>query len=332
MKSAVINLYTKFTNFGGAQKIAMVLYQDLLSDRQSFLMGLTKYYDINEKYPKVLETFYLSFSMRNILKHRDSVFVSHHRQITTLLVIIKKLFFLDLRIIHVSHNEFYTLKFLTLFPEKIIAVSNKVKLNLQSYFNVENHRIHIIYNGVADRLRRGEVNTYDSGRIRILYPARVNSVKQQVAIVEKIKGVLCNSVSIDFAGEGEDSKELNKACDGTTQFNYIGFVSIDQVIHNYDFVMLFTRNEGLPLSLIEACMFKKPIIANDVGGNLEILKNGYNGFVLSSFESLAAELNELQKVSKAEYSELAINARKTYMDHFTIDKMILNYRGIIDGL
>jgi glycosyltransferase involved in cell wall biosynthesis len=248
------------------------------------------------------------------------------------LVLLNKIFFLNLKIVHVAHNEFFTLNQISLFPNFIIAVSNKVKTNLIEYFHITEQRISVIHNGLEDKLKSKTLKKYNQQDIRILYPARINNVKQQVILVEYLNNKLNRNITIDFAGEGDEKDKLSEICKNTNQFNYIGFVKIEEVINQYDFIMLYSKNEGLPLSLIEACMFQKPILANDVGGNLEILKDGFNGFKLSNFESLQNKLNQLQFLTNKEYRILASNARQVFEKKFSSKKMYSQYRNIIEEM
>jgi glycosyltransferase involved in cell wall biosynthesis len=295
-------------------------------------MGFTKYDRINKKYPQINKKSYLKFSIKNILKFKKHIFISHHRKITTYLVLLNKIFFLNLKIVHVAHNEFFTLNQISLFPNFIIAVSNKVKTNLIEYFHITEQRISVIHNGLEDKLKSKTLKKYNQQDIRILYPARINNVKQQVILVEYLNNKLNRNITIDFAGEGDEKDKLSEICKNTNQFNYIGFVKIEEVINQYDFIMLYSKNEGLPLSLIEACMFQKPILANDVGGNLEILKDGFNGFKLSNFESLQNKLNQLQFLTNKEYRILASNARQVFEKKFSSKKMYSQYRNIIEEM
>lgn len=332
MKVGVINLYKNLDNFGGAGFIAYDLHKNLFPEKSNYLMGFTNFEEIDEKYFGLTANEYLKFTIKNILRFKKYIFISHHRQITTYLKLFNSIFLLNLKIIHVAHNEFYTLKHLTLFPENIFCVSHRVKENLINYFKLKGSRIKVIHNGLADEFNIASEKVYDNSNIRILYPARINSVKQQLAIVKKLSGRLNENISIDFAGTGEDFTTLDSICKNSHQFNCLGFINISEYIYEYEYVMLFTKNEGLPLSLIEACMFQKPVIANDVGGNLEILQDGVNGFILSNFENLSKELNELKKIKESHYRELSANARKIYLKKFTKAQMFDDYRSQLSKL
>jgi glycosyltransferase involved in cell wall biosynthesis len=53
-----------------------------------------------------------------------------------------------------------------------------------------------------------------------------------------------------------------------------------QLLEESDIFILPSLYEGLPVSILEAMAYRKPIIANDVGGVSSIVKNGYNGWLL----------------------------------------------------
>jgi len=59
---------------------------------------------------------------------------------------------------------------------------------------------------------------------------------------------------------------------------------IASIWRNHHALILPSRAEGLPLSLVEAMMCGRPAIATRVGGNPEIIENGVTGFLTSPFE------------------------------------------------
>lgn len=51
-------------------------------------------------------------------------------------------------------------------------------------------------------------------------------------------------------------------------------------VKNSLFYLTVARYEGLPLSVLEAMSLGKAIVASDVAGNKDCVKNGYNGYLL----------------------------------------------------
>lgn len=80
-----------------------------------------------------------------------------------------------------------------------------------------------------------------------------------------------------------------------------------------DFVLLFSKNEGLPISLIEASMTGNPIICNDVGGNIEIAKNGRNTFVVNEWIELERCLNNLPNLKSMSYFDMGEYGRDIFI-------------------
>ena len=81
MFPGIINLYTDFSDYGGAQNVAINLHLNLYPQKNNFLMGFTKYREINKKYPPINNKSYLHFSIKNIIKFKKHIFISHHRKL-----------------------------------------------------------------------------------------------------------------------------------------------------------------------------------------------------------------------------------------------------------
>jgi glycosyltransferase involved in cell wall biosynthesis len=54
---------------------------------------------------------------------------------------------------------------------------------------------------------------------------------------------------------------------------------IDKVYAGLDIVALSSKNEGTPVTLIEAQASNKPIVTTDVGGVMDVVKDGITAFV-----------------------------------------------------
>lgn len=328
----LFNAYSSFETIGGAEKILISLYNGLKDNFQDSLILSFKRNEINKKY-KLNKVVYFSLNFFLSLSSKD-IIISHHRKITSLLIILKYLFRKKFVLIHVAHNEFYNFKLFTLFPEHIIAVSEKVKMNLIEYFNLDSKKITVIYNGINEfnknNINENDEFVVDSTKINVLYPARVCSVKRQIEIVKFIlNNHSLNNVVIYFAGDGPDLKELRSLTKHSNQFKVLGYCNINFIIQKMDYVLLFSLKEGLPISLIEACMHSKPLICNDVGGNLEILNSSNNGFVVNNFSDFLFVLNKLPFRNSFRYKKMAFFSYKVYKDKFCYNEMIVNYLNYI---
>lgn len=329
----IVHVYPSYKKYGGAQKIILTLFNFFSQDYDCFLSSFQSYDSIHEIFKlDVKKENYLIFSFFRLKKIKHSIVISHHRKMTLLLLIVKQFFPFEL--IHVAHNVFYNKRKLSFFPKHIIAVSQSVKKNLIDYFKVKENNITVIYNGVKDCNKNPQLNNYPelSNKIKILYLGRIVENKQQLELVKRLGDSIDNKIQIDFAGEGPDEEKLksyiarNKLMDN---FNFIGFqTDVPNLILNYHFVMLYSKNEGLGLSLLESCMMGRPVIAKTIGGSEacgEICFDGYNGYVVNSIDEVKEKLNRLSSLSKTEYRQMSQNARKIYDEKFQDFVMKSNY-------
>lgn len=327
-KIRVISVYPNFANHGGAQDVALQLAEKLNEGTEPIVLTETCFGDIIPDYRE--RAGFIPFGWKSVhyLADEHTVFFSHHRKSTSLLILFSLLSSRKLHIIHIAHNTFTNLRYLSFFPKRIVAVSNGVKENLMSYFRVPEKRITVIFNGKRDCRNNQNVKT-DNREIHILLPGRICSVKQQVDIVRMTRGKLLPHIHIYFAGVGEDVELLKNEMEGEAQYHYVGFLNMRENLNRYDYVCLFSQNEGLGLSLIEGCMFGKPLITNKLPTVLDVNKADETGFVFSDLASLAEGLNDLPMPDSEEYKRLAHNARYRYEEMFTEEKMITQYQQII---
>ena len=325
----VISIYPNFGNKGGAQNVCLQLASKLNDDGLGVILTNSNPLDIPQDYLNNEAVKFETFSISNVCKYmaHDTIFLSHHRKTTTMLMLIKFLWRKQLNIVHVAHSTFSSLRLFSLFPRYIISVSSGVKDNLIKYFCVPKEYIYKIHNGLPDSavLSQGE------GKVTsILFAGRLTQVKQQVEFVKKTKGKLGPGIRIDFAGSGEDEIKLMEEIKGDIHYRYIGQINIHNYLPKYDYVCLFSRKEGLGLSLVEGCMYGKPLITNDILPVLDVNTDGYNGFVFPSWEALIDGLNRLPKRDTDEYKRLSRNARLRYEERFTEAVMIECYKNYLE--
>ena len=115
--------------------------------------------------------------------------------------------------------------------------------------------------------------------------------------------------------------------------NFINFTDdIKKEILKADCVILPSYREGLPRSLIEASALGIPIIASNVPGCNNLIKDQYNGLIFSplSSKSLYNKLIEFTKLSYMERVKITQNARD-HIEKYYDEKLVINkYKEYID--
>ena len=102
---------------------------------------------------------------------------------------------------------------------------------------------------------------------------------------------------------------------------YLRYVDLSVLISDY---------EGFPMSILESLSYGVPVVASNVGGVAELL-NGKNGLIAeNNLEDWSAKIN--QALNDACLEDMSKEARKSYEQHFTIEKMVSAYDEIYNQM
>lgn len=95
-----------------------------------------------------------------------------------------------------------------------------------------------------------------------------------------------------------------------------------------DLFMLPSDYEGLPIVILEAMSYGKPIIASKVGGVPEIVVDSKNGYTLPNNANMFAEKIDYILQHDDIYRQFSDFSRSLYNRHFTVNKMVDSYMKI----
>jgi glycosyltransferase involved in cell wall biosynthesis len=102
-----------------------------------------------------------------------------------------------------------------------------------------------------------------------------------------------------IAGDGEQRQELKKELQRRgifKNFRLPGFLyDVEKAIDCFDIGVSTALWEGLPQSLVQFRLKKKAVVASDIPGNREVIRDGVNGYLLplNDHESFAAAILKL---------------------------------------
>lgn len=109
---------------------------------------------------------------------------------------------------------------------------------------------------------------------------------------------------------------------------YLGYAKdVRSYIAQASCVVLPSYREGKGMTLIEAAAMKKPLIATDVEGCRDIVKDGYNGFLceVRNSESLAEVMEKFLTLSMEEQEQMGENGYRFVKENFDIKRVITIY-------
>jgi len=120
-------------------------------------------------------------------------------------------------------------------------------------------------------------------------------------------------VSLSFIGAGVDEdalKDMAKLLQ-VTNVEFTGQIQdIESMWKDYHALILPSRSEGLPLSMVEAMSAGRPVIISNAGGNTELVEEGMTGFIGYPNEESFGDAMERAWQRKEEWEQIGKNAAK----------------------
>ncbi|MGM0857556.1 MAG: glycosyltransferase family 4 protein [Pseudomonadota bacterium] len=135
-----------------------------------------------------------------------------------------------------------------------------------------------------------------------------------------------------FFGQGEDEASLRKESEHLINVKWMGFKSnILDYISAFDLFAFPSRNEGLGSILLDVMNARVPIIASDVGGIPDIVKDEKTGLLTPPGNAIALKDAIIRLYnSQALMEHISYNAY-TNLEKYNPDTMANSYIGIYEG-
>jgi glycosyltransferase involved in cell wall biosynthesis len=155
----------------------------------------------------------------------------------------------------------------------------------------------------------------------IVWLARVTSVKAPDRVVELAKRF--PSAIFLVIGGGDLLESLKKF--ESSNLRFLGWQSPELAWSVADIAISTSRNEGMPISLIEAQSAGVPVVALNVGSVIEVIHSEITGYVVDEFDDLYFEkLRELIS-SPSTRESMGRAAKLLTAEKFSIDSMVSSH-------
>ncbi|MDR6782473.1 glycosyltransferase involved in cell wall biosynthesis [Pedobacter africanus] len=128
-------------------------------------------------------------------------------------------------------------------------------------------------------------------------------------------------VSISLIGTGTDEEGIKDmaALFDLPNVEFSGFhQDIEGLWGNYHALVLPSRSEGLPLSMIEAMALGRTVIVSKAGGNTAIISDGINGFIADATETDFEKAMERAWEMRDKWPEIGLQASLYIKDHLPL--------------
>jgi glycosyltransferase involved in cell wall biosynthesis len=227
-------------------------------------------------------------------------------------------------------------RFLVPLCSRIIAVSRTVKSRFDGF---KNAKVEVVYNGV-------DIKTFFSGSVKeevrkkfhidsedivIGTVGRLSPEKGYEHLISAIRDVAIEypRIKVLIVGSGSEEyrlylqEKINKL-KLSSNIIFTGFYEdVPQILNCMNIYSLPSLSEGFNRSLLEAMACGLPVVATNVGGNMEVVKDGVNGLLVPSDHPvrLAAAITELLK-DREKAKRMGLAGRERVEEKFSIEKNV----------
>lgn len=218
--------------------------------------------------------------------------------------------------------------------DQIITVS-ETDYRLALRYNVaEPKRVKVVWNGIEDAPYRAKPGTGDE--VRIVMVARFAPQKDHGTLLRAIKGVQ-GPWRLLLIGDGPLRAEAEQQARDLGIADRVEFLGsrrdVPEILSSSHVFALATNWEGLPISILEGMRTGLPVVASDVGGVSESVRDGENGFVVprGDAESLRGALQKLV-IDPAMRERFGQVSRARYEADFTAQRMFDQTRAVYESV
>lgn len=214
----------------------------------------------------------------------------------------------------------------------IIPISNNGYSYITSkYKELNKNKLHTSFLGTTDYGYNLECK---NDNLRIVSCSNLVEVKRVELIVKALMYITEFDVEWIHYGDGPEKDQLIKLCKNlpmNIRYKFAGQTANEQIMKEYekqkfDLFLNVSSSEGLPVSIMEAQSKGIVVVATDVGGTAEIIKDGVNGFLLNK-DFMVQDLSEiLVKYKNLSYQykiKMKNKAREIWSEKFDASN---NYR------
>jgi glycosyltransferase involved in cell wall biosynthesis len=119
-----------------------------------------------------------------------------------------------------------------------------------------------------------------------------NPAKGGAVLIEAVPALLAASplVEVVFAGSGDPPPALAALCESEPRVSWHGWVDGDakhDLLSTCDVFVMPSLSEGLPVALLEAMSYGRPVVATDVGGIPDVVTDGREALLVPAADPQA---------------------------------------------
>ena len=174
----------------------------------------------------------------------------------------------------------------------LISNSQATKTMLIKKFLIPKNKINIIHNGIkVDKkiYKKHQKNSY----FRVGFIGRLDSPKGLHVLIDAIGQLKGHKIILIVAGNGPLNKELKEQAKDFNNVTFMGRIQdVSEFYKTIDLLVVPSIREPLGNVIIEAGLFKIPVLASNIDGIPEILEHEISGELINPDEILSFKSNK----------------------------------------
>ncbi len=235
----------------------------------------------------------------------------------------------------------FAFNFLSKIVSAVTTLNNSMKKELISEIGIRKEKINVLPNGTdltrfvplgngKKKLRR-EISLAQSENI-IGTVGRLDKIKNIPTLLKAIKILIDRGRSIHLVvvGDGPELSNLLYVVKRLGISSYVHFLGkrndVPVILSGLDIYVQSSWYEGFSNAILEAMAAHLPVVASNVGGNPELVKDNESGMLFepNDPEELALKVDLLIE-NPILRKNLGLKARRIVEANYTIEKMVANY-------
>jgi len=225
-------------------------------------------------------------------------------------------------------------KFMAKFTNCAVAVTGETKSSLTALGIGKKLHWQVIPVGITPK--DNQIKSISAGdKIKLLWMGRFTDIKDPFYAIEVLKLLNAqspNKFELTMVGEGELFEQA-KAAVKALPITFTGWIvnPFESGI-DFDLLLITSKNEGLPLVMLEAASSHRVTMSRNVGGVGEFIKNNETGYLINGeAKEMADKLIQISRNKKV-LEELGMTANKLLKQRFSAENMAKSYLSLYSSL
>ena len=215
-----------------------------------------------------------------------------------------------------------------------IITTNSIEARNELIKHIQHREITVVNNGILipdDKF----IYKKNNNPMRILVPARISRVKDQMVVIDALWNV--DDVEVHFAGAIDEMDyymmliEQIKKYNGAAQFFFDGYIEkMMEYYKSFSLILLPSLSEGTANVLLESMALRIPCIASNIEMNARLITDMRFLFEIDNANSLRERIKMFSSMPYSDISQYVQNNYQYVCDNYSINGMVSAFKKLID--